>query len=314
MKIFNSLHQINKNFKKNSITVGNFDGIHKGHQKIIKKCIKVSKKNKLNSAIVTFKPHPRYFFNKNCKSFKLTSTKTKITVIERLGADYLIFLNFNKFLSQLSPEEFIEKILVNKLNVKHLVTGYNFHFGYKRKGNIKLLKKLSQKYDYNLNIVEPVKSKNGIICNSSTIRKNLESGQYDKVKEMLGRAWQIVGKVIRGSGRGKIIGYPTANIKLKDYIIPCKGVYLTESYINGSKKNKKYYGIANIGNRPTFGGNKILLENHFFNIKKFFYGKEICINLIQFLRKEKKFVNTNKLKKQIEIDIKTAKKILKKNK
>ena len=314
MKIFNSLHQINKDFKKNSIAIGNFDGVHKGHQKIIKECIKISKKKELNSAIITFKPHPRYFFNKKCKPFKLTSTKTKISEIEKLSPDYLIFLNFNQFLYHLSPEEFIKKILIKRFKTKHIVAGYNFRFGYKRKGNVQLLNKLSKKYYYNLSIIKPIISKNGKIYNSSIIRKNLESGHYNKVKEMLGRTWKIDGKVIKGSGRGKNIGYPTANVQLNDYIIPCKGVYLTKSYINGSKKNKKYYGIANIGNRPTFGGKRTLLENHFFNIKKIFYGKEIFVELLAFLRKEKKFANIKMLKKQIEKDIFLAKKILNKNK
>ena len=306
---------ITKLKKKTSITIGNFDGVHKGHQKIIRECVKVAKKKKLYSIVLTFEPHPKEYFNKQYKPFKLTSITSKIDEIKKLNINYFITLKFNNSLNHLSPENFIKNILIKNLKARNIVVGYNFRFGYKRKGNVKLLKNLAKKYDYNLNIVKPVITKDGKICNSTLIRKNLQFGKYEKVKEMLGRSWQINGKVIKGTGRGDNIGYPTANMKLKDYIIPCKGVYVTESYFKESKNKKKYLGIANIGNRPTFGDKEIFFENHFFNIKnKTLYGKNICTNLISFLRKEKKFFNINELKKQIKIDIDLAKKILNKKK
>ena len=306
------LYGYSKIKNKNSVlTIGNFDGVHKGHQKIIKQTVKLSKKKNLKSAVITFKPHPNDFLNKNCKPFKLTSEETKIEEIKKLGIDYLIFLKFNKTFNKLSPENFIKK-LVN-FRPKLIVVGYNFRFGFKRKGDVRLLKKLSNKYLYTLKIIKPVINSNKITFNSTFIRKNLELGKYNIAKNMLGRNWLLEGKIIKGRGRGKKLGYPTANFVLNDYVLPMKGVYVTKSYFEKNKK-KKYFGIANIGNRPTFNEKKVFFENHFFNVKNFLYRKKIFVELLAFLRKEKKFANIKILKKQIKKDILLAKKILNKSK
>ena len=212
MKILNGYSKI---IKENTvITIGNFDGIHKGHQKILKNIVKISKKNNLKSVVITFKPHPNEYFKKNYKPFKLTNEKTKIEEIRKLGIDYLILINFNKSLNLLSPENFVKKII--NFKPKFIVVGYNFHFGYKRQGDISLLKKLSKKYLYNLKVINPVIGKSKKIFNSTYIRKQLELGKYDVAKEMLGRNWMIEGKIIKGSGRGKVLGYPTANFVLNE--------------------------------------------------------------------------------------------------
>ena len=260
--------------------------------------------------MITFKPHPNNFLKKNCKPFKLTSEETKIEEIKKLGIDYLIFLKFNKNFNKLSPENFVKK-LVN-FNPKFIVIGYNFRFGFKRTGDAHLLQKLSKKYLYTLKIIKPIISSNKITFNSTFIRKNLELGKYNIAKKMLGRNWLLEGKIIKGRGRGKKLGYPTANFILNDYVLPMKGVYVTKSYFIKNKK-KKYFGIANIGNRPTFNEKKIFFENHFFNIKNFLYKKKIFVELLAFIRKEKKFANIKVLKKQIEKDVLLAKKFLNKS-
>ncbi len=308
MKILNGYSKIKK---FTVLTIGNFDGVHKGHQKIIKQTVKLAKKKNLNSVVITFKPHPNDFLKKNCKPFKLTSEETKTEEIKKLGIDYLTFLKFDKNFNRLTPENFIKKLVNFKPKV--IVVGYNFHFGFKRRGNVNLLKELSKKYLYTLKIIKPVTSSNKIIFNSTFIRKNLELGKYDIAKKMLGRNWLLEGKIIKGRGRGKKLGYPTANFALNDYVLPMKGVYVTKTCFEKNNK-KKYLGIANIGNRPTFNEKKIFFENHFFNIKNFFYKKKIFVELIAFLRKEKKFANIKLLKKQIEKDILLAKKILNKSK
>ena len=308
MKILNGYSKIKK---FTVLTIGNFDGVHKGHQKIIKQTVKLAKKKNLNSVVITFKPHPNDFLKKNCKPFKLTSEETKTEEIKKLGIDYLTFLKFDKNFNRLTPENFIKKLVNFKPKV--IVVGYNFHFGFKRRGNVNLLKELSKKYFYTLKIIKPVTSSNKIIFNSTFIRKSLELGKYDIAKKMLGRNWLLEGKIIKGRGRGKKLGYPTANFALNDYVLPMKGVYVTKTYFKKNNK-KKYLGIANIGNRPTFNEKKIFFENHFFNIKNFLYKKKIFVELIAFLRKEKKFANIKLLKKQIEKDILLAKKILNKSK
>ena len=308
MKILNGYSKIKK---FTVLTIGNFDGVHKGHQKIIKQTVKLAKKKNLNSVVITFKPHPNDFLKKNCKPFKLTSEETKTEEIKKLGIDYLTFLKFDKNFNRLTPENFIKKLVNFKPKV--IVVGYNFHFGFKRRGNVNLLKELSKKYLYTLKIIKPVTSSNKILFNSTFIRKSLELGKYDIAKKMLGRNWLLEGKIIKGRGRGKKLGYPTANFALNDYVLPMKGVYVTKTYFKKNNK-KKYLGIANIGNRPTFNEKKIFFENHFFNIKNFLYKKKIFVELIAFLRKEKKFANIKLLKKQIEKDILLAKKILNKSK
>jgi len=309
MKILNGYSKIKK--KNTVITIGNFDGVHKGHQKIIQQTVKLSKKNFLKSVVITFKPHPSDFLKKNFKPFKLTNEETKIEEIKKLGIDYLIFLKFNKNFNKLSPEDFVKK-LVN-FNPKFIVVGYNFRFGFKREGDVNFLQKLSKKYLYTLKIIKPVISSNKTTFNSTFIRKNLELGKYNIAKKMLGRNWLLEGKIIKGRGRGKKLGYPTANFILNDYVLPMKGVYVTKSYFEKNKK-KKYFGIANIGNRPTFNEKKVFFENHFFNVKNFLYKKKIFVELLAFIRKEKKFANIKVLKNQIEKDILFAKKFLNKNK
>ena len=308
MKVLNGYSKIRQN---TVLTIGNFDGIHKGHQKIIKQVVELSKKNNLKSAVITFRPHPNDFFKKNSKPFKLLSDTTKIEEIKKLGVDYLIFMKFDKNLNKLLPESFIKKLI--KFKPKFIVVGYNFRFGYMRKGNIDFLKELATKYLYTLKVIKPVIGRNKRVFNSTFIRKKLESGKYDIVKEMLGRNWLLEGKIIKGSGRGIQLGYRTANFVLNDYIVPMKGVYITKSYF-GTNKKKKYFGLANIGNRPTFNEKKVFFENHFFNLKNILYGKKIFVELLGFLRKEKKFANIKTLKKQIEKDILLAKKILNKSK
>tara|TARA_Y100000590_G_C15732123_1_gene1017393 strand:- start:2244 stop:3179 length:936 start_codon:yes stop_codon:yes gene_type:complete len=308
MKVLNGYSSLKKYTKKNTVlTIGNFDGIHKGHQKIIKEAVKISKNNNLKSVVITFKPHPNEFFKRVKAPFKLTNDKIKILEIDKLGVDYLIFLKFDKNFNKQSPERFIKKLIF--LNPKHIVVGYNFYFGYKRKGDTNLLKKLSNKYLYKLKIINPVVGDNNKVFNSTLIRKNLELGKYESVKKMLGRNWLLEGKVIKGSGRGKELGYPTANFIINDYVQPMKGVYITKSFLKNNKKG--YFGIANIGNRPTFNEKKIFFENHFFNVKDFLYGRTIFVELLAFLRKEKKFANIKVLKNQIKKDILLAKKILK---
>ena len=306
MKILSSYAEIKKN---TVITIGNFDGVHKGHQKIIKETVKLSKKNNLKSVVITFKPHPNIFFKKFSKPFQLTNDLTKIEEIRKIGVDYLIFMKFDKKFNKLSPENFVKRLI--NFKPKFIVVGYNFYFGYKRKGDTNLLKKLSEKYLYKLKVIKPVLGKNKRLFNSTSIRKKLEDGKYDIVKEMLGRNWLVEGKIIKGSGRGKELGYRTANFLLNNYVVPKKGVYITKSYFNNKKK---YFGLANIGIRPTFNEKRIFFENHFFKLTNILYGKKIFVELIAFLRKEKKFANIEMLKKQIKKDILSAKNILKKKK
>jgi riboflavin kinase / FMN adenylyltransferase len=301
MKIYNNAN-LNKDHLNGVIAIGNFDGIHLGHQKVINEAKKKAKIKKIPFGIMTFEPVPVMFFNPKIKHHRINSLKQKKIQLEKLNVDFLIIIKFNKFFSSLSAEQFIKKIIYDKTNCKFLFVSKNFRFGFKRKGNIKTLKKFENLYNYKCLITKQFKRDKKIIS-STFIRKKISLGNILEVNKLLKRKWSIKGKVIKGKKLGRKIGFPTCNIKLKDYIIPRLGVYAVQ--VKGPNFNKK--GIANIGYRPTFNGQSLLLETNVFGIKKNLYNKEISVNFIRFIRSEKKFNNLEHLKKQIKIDIKKVK-------
>ena len=302
MKIYNNLI-INKKYQNSVIAIGNFDGIHLGHQKVINQAKQKAKKNKLPFGIITFEPIPAMFFNKKIKSHRINSLDQKKNQLNQLELDFLIVINFNKKFSKLSAEKFIENIIFKKTKCKFLYVSNNFKFGFKRQGDIRILKKYSKMYNYKTVITSPLK-KTKMITSSTIIRKKISQGKIFEVNKLLGRNWSILGKVIKGHKRGRKIGFPTCNIKILDYIIPKLGVYAV------SVKNSKFHrkGIANIGYRPTFNGQNLLLEVNIFGINKNLYNKEIKVSFIKFIRAEKKFKDLGQLKRQIKADIIQTKK------
>jgi len=296
----------NANLKKKHyggvIAIGNFDGIHLGHQKVINEARKKAKKNKIPFGVMTFEPVPVMFFNSKIKNHRINSLKQKKEQLKKFKIDFLIIIKFNKNFSSLTAEQFINRVIYYKTKCKFLYVSKNFKFGYKRQGTIQTLKKFENQYNFKSLITKPYK-KNKKTISSSLIRKKIASGKIQEVNKLLNREWKIEGKVIKGQKRGRKIGFPTCNIKLNDYIIPRLGVYAVK--VNGSKFSRK--GIANIGFRPTFNGKNLLLEKNIFGINKNLYNKEIGINFRRFIRPEKKFKDLEHLKKQIKIDIKKAK-------
>ena len=301
MKIYKKIN-LNKKHHKSVIAVGNFDGVHLGHQKVISEAKKKAKKNKLPFGIMTFEPVPVMFFNKKIKNHRINSLKQKKFQLKKLGIDFLIIIKFNRKFSLFSPETFIKKIINNKTKCKFLFVSKNFKFGYKRQGNIQTLKQYEKSYNFKSLITKPYKRDKKIIS-STLIRKKIISGKIHEANKLLNREWSIEGKVIKGQKRGRKIGFPTCNVKLNEYIIPRLGVYAVK--VSGPKFSKK--GIANIGFRPTFKGKNLLLETNIFGIKKNLYNTDISVSFIRFIRPEKKFENLAHLKKQIKIDIKKAK-------
>tara|TARA_B100000965_G_scaffold371801_1_gene361035 strand:- start:4529 stop:5434 length:906 start_codon:yes stop_codon:yes gene_type:complete len=301
MKIYNSAY-LNKKHREGIIAIGNFDGLHLGHQRVILQAKEKAKKNKLPFGIMTFEPVPVMFFNSEIKNHRINSNQQKINQLKKMGLDFLIIIKFNKNFSSLSPQQFIKKIIYNKTKSRFLYVSKNFRFGFKRKGDIQTLKKFEKLYNYRCLVTKPFK-KNKKIISSTLIRKKISSGKIKEANKLLNRKWTINGKVIRGKKRGRKIGFPTCNIKLKNYIIPRLGVYAVNA--KGLNFNKK--GIANIGYRPTFNGQNLLLEANIFGINKNLYNKEVSISFRKFIRPEKKFKNLELLKKQIKIDITQAK-------
>ena len=285
------------------IAIGNFDGLHLGHQKVINEGKRKAKKNKLPFGVMTFEPVPVMFFNKKIKNHRINSLEQKKIHLKKFKLDFLIIIKFNKKFSSQSPEQFIKKIIFKKTKCKYLYVSKNFKFGFKRQGNISTLKKFEKKYNFKNIVTQPFKKNNKTIS-STFIRKKIRLGKIEEVNRLLGRSWCVIGKVIKGQRRGRKIGFPTCNLKLNDYVAPKPGVYAVKVKSNSFYKS----GIANVGYRPTFNGQKLLLETNIFGINKNLYNKVIGINFKKFIRPEKKFRNLKYLKKQIKLDIKQASK------
>ena len=300
MKIYKNTN-LNKKHQNGVIAIGNFDGLHLGHQKVINEAKEKARKNNLPFGIMTFEPVPVMFFNTNIKNHRINSLDQKKSQLKKLKLDFLIIIKFDKKFSTLTAEKFIMKIISDKTKCRFLFVSKNFKFGYKRKGNVQILKKYEKLCDFKSIITQPSK-RNKKIISSTLIRKKIALGKIMEANKLLNRNWSVAGRVIKGQKRGRKIGFPTCNLKLYDYVIPLLGVYAVK--IIGSKFSKK--GIANIGFRPTFNGNNLLLETNIFGINKNLYNKEISVSFRRFIRREKKFKNLEHLKKQIKIDIKKA--------
>ena len=302
MKIYNNL-TINRKHQNSVVAIGNFDGIHLGHQKVLNRARQKAKKNRLPFGVITFEPMPVMFFNKKIKNHRINSLLQKKTQLKKLKLDFLIIINFNKKFSKLSAEQFIKRIIFKKVKCKFLYVSNNFKFGFKRKGNIQTLRKYSNSYNFKTMITHPL-TKAAKVISSTIIRKKISQGKIYEVNKLLNRNWCIQGKVIKGHRRGRTIGFPTCNINISDYAMPKLGVYGVK--VNNAKFQRK--GIANIGYRPTFNGQNLLLEVNIFGINKNLYNKVINVNFIKFIRSEKKFKDLEQLKKQIKVDINRVKK------
>jgi len=293
--------------KKRYIALGVFDGVHLGHQKLIKQTVDRAKKNDGISIVVTFDPHPDKIINPESDVFLLTTLEERIRLIKELDVDIFLIIKFNKMMSKMPPEDFISKILVGSLQVKELFVGFNYKFGFQGKGNTDVLREYSKFYKFKTNILKPI-TENHTIISSTRIKEYVKLGEIKKTRKLLGHDITISGKVIFGKGRGKrLINFATANIETTpDKLIPVNGVYLVEIKID----NRKYYGLMNIGVKPTFGETERTIEVHILNFNRKIYTKKVFVNILQKIREEKFFKHPSLLKKQIENDILVASKMI----
>ena len=304
IKIYKNFN-IKLSHKGSIILIGNFDGLHLGHQKLFKLAKKFKKKYSLKIGVLTFEPMPKMFFNKNLNNFRISNEKQKVNLLKKFNVDFVIIKKFNKDFSKIKSTNFIKKILSSKLGSKFIFVSNNFRFGNNREGNVSQLMKFENLYKYKIIKPKPL-SKNKKVISSSLIRKFLQDGKLNIVNKFLDREWSIEGKVIKGRQLGKKIGFPTANIDIKDYVVAKPGVYMVK--VKKENSNKLIKGIANLGYRPTFRQKKLLLEVHLFNFNENLYNKYLTVYFVKFIRKEKKFKNIGQLKKQIKIDLVKAKK------
>jgi riboflavin kinase/FMN adenylyltransferase len=295
---------ISKNHKGSIILIGNFDGVHLGHQKLFNLAKSYKKKYNLKIGVINFDPMPKMFFNKSLKNFRLSSIDQKVNLLNNLGVDFIVTKKFDKTFSKTKSINFIKNILSNKLKAKFIFVSNNFRFGNKREGDVKFLIQNEHKYNYQVIKPKPLLI-NKKIVSSSLIRNYLENGYLERANKLLDRKWSIDGIVQKGRQVGKKIGFPTCNIDIKDYVLAKPGVYAVRVLRKNNLKILK--GIANLGFRPTFNQKKILLEVHLFNFSGNLYNKHLSVEFLKFIRKEKKFKNINKLKSQIKLDLKIAK-------
>ncbi|WP_445737911.1 bifunctional riboflavin kinase/FAD synthetase [Mariniflexile sp.] len=285
------------------VTIGTFDGVHIGHQKIIKRLINNGKDANLKSVILTFFPHPRMVLQKDSGIKLINTIDERRTILEALGLDYLLIKKFTKAFSRLSAENFVNKILVEKLNAKKVIIGYDHRFGRNRNADINDLKAFGIKYGFE---VEEISAQdiNDVSVSSTKIRKALNEGDIAKANAYLGYHFMLTGKVVKGKALGRQMEYPTANIFIaEDYkLIPKHGSYVVSSLID----NESVYGMMNIGFNPTVEGNQETIEVHFFDFNKNIYRKTIQIDLLHRLRDEKKFESVNALKQQLVKDKETS--------
>ncbi len=296
---------IRKIHKGSIILIGNFDGLHLGHQKLFQLAQSYKKKYNLKIGVVNFNPMPKMFFNKKLKNFRLSNIDQKIKLLSKFKVDFVITKKFDKKFSETKALNFIIKILNKKLSSKFIFVSNNFRFGNKREGNVNLLIKYEKFFNYKVIKPEPF-IKNKKTVSSSLIRNLLEKGFLDKANNLLNRNWTIQGFVKKGRQIGKKIGFPTCNIDIKDYVLAKPGVYAVKVLRKNSTKYLR--GIANLGYRPTFNQKKILLEVHLFNFSGNLYNKLLTVEFIKFIREEKKFKNVNQLRAQIKKDLNIAKK------
>mgnify|MGYP001455089918 FL=1 len=303
MKLYKNF-DISKNHRRSIILIGNFDGVHLGHQKLFKMANSYKKKFNLNIGVLTFEPMPKMFFNKDIKNFRISSINQKNIILKSLGVDFIITQKFDKKFSRIKSNIFIKEILSKKLEAKYIFVSDNFKFGNKREGNVNQLIENEKIYDYKIIKPQPLILSQKVIS-STYIRSLLEQGNLKKTNKLLGRNWLIEGTVQKGRQQGKKIGFPTCNIDIKDYVITMPGVYAVK--VKRKNSNKPLKAIANLGYRPTFNQKKILLEVHIFNFSGNLYNKYLSVEFTKFIRKEKKFKNVNQLRKQIQKDLKIAK-------
>lgn len=303
MKVYRDSSEFIKE-KNVVITVGSFDGLHKGHSKIVDELISLSHEKNGKSVLLTFEPHPRQVISKDFDLRILTTLDEKKIYLEKAGIDYLIVQNFTREFSQMTSDEFIKKILVDDVGVSHIVVGHDHKFGKDRLGDAVKLSELGAKYNFGVTSVPPEMIK-GEIISSTIIRNALFNGDVEKANLFFGRNYSFSGVIIKGAQRGRTLGFPTANISLENPLkaVPKKGVYA----VSCSCQNEKLHGVMNIGIRPTFENRtELVIEVHLFNFNKDIYGAKITIDFIKRLRDEMKFGSKEELIHQIENDKQAA--------
>jgi riboflavin kinase/FMN adenylyltransferase len=303
LKTHLSIHAF-KPKNKTIVTIGTFDGVHLGHQKILEQIISAAKSSDSESLVLTFFPHPRMVLQEGSEMKQLNTLNEKISLLENLGIDNLVVHPFDKDFSRMTAEEFVKEVLVDTFHLKKIIIGYDHRFGRNRTADINDLKTFGETYGFEVEQIT-VKQINEVSISSTKIRTALAEGNIERANEYLGYPYSLTGLVTKGQQLGRTIGYPTANITLEeDYkLIPQNGVYVAQCVLNG----QTVFGMMNIGHRPTVNGTNQTIEIHFFDFNEDIYGQKITVSLLKRLRNEEKFPSLDSLKEQLNTDKTNAK-------
>lgn len=311
MKIIQNGTYLKDDHRQAVLAIGNFDGVHLGHQAVLKQTEQIAKANDKPYGAVVFEPHPRTFFTPDNPIFRLTPLQIKAQLMATLGLDLLSVLTFDRALAAMQAKDFVENILVQQLGLSHIVCGYDFCFGNKRQGNVAYLQEMGEAYDFGVTVIDPVlmrrNSHDNLPYSSTVIREKLLAGDMRSAADLLGYWWRLSGPVVEGDKRGRTIGYPTANLRIDQGGWPKLGIYAVRIAIGDEKLSRP--GVAYIGNRPTFKGEDVVLEVHVFDFVKDIYGENLTVELIKFLRPDAAFDTTEKLITQMDEDSARARQI-----
>ena len=290
------------------VAIGNFDGVHLGHQIVIGRAREIARGLGAPLAVLTFEPHPYHVFHPEAPPFRLTPLRGKARAIEALGVELLFVLHFDLAFAQVSAEDFARQVVVEGAQARHVLVGYDFHFGHKRRGTPTLLQELGAALGFGVTVVAPLATAGGAVYSSTRIREHLAQGRPREAAALLGRPFEIEARVETGDRRGRTIGFPTANLALGEFLRPASGVYAVRVGIEGEAGWRD--GVANLGTRPTVGGSDLRLEAHLFDFAGDLYGKHLRVALVDYLRPERKFAGLEELKAQIAADASGARAVL----
>lgn len=310
MHVFHGFDHVPIQLRGAALAIGNFDGVHRGHQALIARATERAQASTRHGAshlagVIVFEPHPREFFHPERPHFRLTTLKQKLALFEHYGLDMAVVLPFDRHVAALTAEEFIEQVLVAGLGVRHVVVGYDFMFGKDRQGTAQDIERAGAEMGFGVSVIRPV-GEGGEVFSSSAVRAEIAQGDVKGAAEMLGHWWSVTGEVVGGFKKGTGMGYPTANLKLSDGVALAYGIYAVYVDVQG----KRYDGAAYLGTRPTFDHGAPVLEVFLIDFKGDLYGREIEVSFVDFIRGDKKFDSVEALIKQLDDDVAKSREIL----
>jgi riboflavin kinase/FMN adenylyltransferase len=310
MAVFRHTYDLPKDARGSVVAIGNFDGVHRGHREVLSTAQAHAARLGASTTVLTFEPHPRQVFVPDQPPFRLSLLRSKVRILEDLGVANLFVLHFDQEFARKTAEQFVTEILVRDLEVRHVVIGSDFCFGHRRQGNADLLRQMGESYGFGVSALDAVRDENGDVISSSRIREALRHGQPGEAARLLGRPWEVEGRVDHGAKRGRDIGFPTANIDLGEYLEPAHGIYAVRAGIDRGRATQWWDAVGYVGRRPTVAGENVLLEVHIFDAEPDLYGQHLRVQMIDFLRGDTHFSNMDEMRAQIVRDCREARRSL----